>query len=220
MNRFRVPLRWYLVIVSLPSCRLGRDRRPLFRQQLLGGLVETDHRALWVIGFRVKVQHILHTRHKLAHLGLPRQTACEFPRGWRAPAPTPMPGAAGSSGHGLEGPRCTPGQSGALPPAHPVWSDVLAEDLPPRPASVLPPGTAAWYGTPYPQTCPAPPRCASPPSPYLPLAEYGLGQPFALGSFPRESVVPTGLVLPFPTGPHTVLVPWLPPSYVNTPKKG
>ncbi len=59
-----------LVIVSLPSCRLGRDRRPLFRQQLLGGLVETDHRALWVIGFRVKVQHILHTRHKLgAHLG-------------------------------------------------------------------------------------------------------------------------------------------------------
>ena len=39
-----------------------------------------------------------------------------------------------------------------FPPAHPVWSDVLAEDLPPRPASVLPPGTAAWYGTPYPQT--------------------------------------------------------------------
>ena len=58
--------------------------------------------------------------------------------------------------HGLGGPRCTPGQSGALPPAHPVWSDVLAEDLPPRPASILPPGTAAWYGTPYPQTCPAP----------------------------------------------------------------
>ena len=117
-------------------------------------------------------------------------TACEFPRGtWRAPAPTPppcLPGAAGSSGHGLGGPRCTPGQSGALPPAHPVWSDVLAEDLPPRPASVLPPGTAAWYGTPYPQTCPAPPRCASPPSPYLPLAEYGPGQPFALGSFPAN----------------------------------
>ena len=47
-------------------------------------------------------------------------TACEFPRGtWRAPAPTPppcLPGAAGSSGHGLGGPRCTPGQSGALPP--------------------------------------------------------------------------------------------------------
>ena len=52
------------------------------------------------------------------------------------------------------------------------------------------------------------------------LLEIGPGQPFALGSFPRESVVPTGLVLPFPTGPHTVLVPWLPPSYVNTPKKG
>ena len=39
-------------------------------QQLGGGLVKADHRPLWVIGFGVQVQHILHAGHELgAHLG-------------------------------------------------------------------------------------------------------------------------------------------------------
>ena len=48
----------------------------------------------------------------------------EFPRGtWRARTQALLPSrptGAGSSGRGLGAPRCKPGRSGALPPAHPV----------------------------------------------------------------------------------------------------
>ena len=50
--------------------RFHRYRRPSAGQQLGGGLVDTDHRPLRVVGFGIKVQDFLHGRHEVgAHLG-------------------------------------------------------------------------------------------------------------------------------------------------------
>ena len=69
------------------ASRPGWHRRPGLGQQLGGGLVKADHRPLWVIGFGVQVQHILHVGHELgARLGdaplflLPRLESVFFSR--------------------------------------------------------------------------------------------------------------------------------------------
>ena len=61
--------------------RLGGQRRSGIGQQLGGGLVEAHHRPVWVVGFGVEVQHVLHGRHELSvHLG---DAHCCFRHGWR-----------------------------------------------------------------------------------------------------------------------------------------
>ena len=54
-----------LVVISLYPARLGPDSRPLIGHQLLGCLIEADHRMIGVVGLVVQVKHILHPGHEL-----------------------------------------------------------------------------------------------------------------------------------------------------------
>ena len=59
-----------LVVLPLGTPRLRRDGRADIGQQLGGGLIEADHRPCRVVGFGLKVQHILHVGHEVGvHLG-------------------------------------------------------------------------------------------------------------------------------------------------------
>ncbi len=59
------PITLILIVKSFTSAALGRDGSLLLCHQLLGSLVETDDWTFGVVGFRVEVQHIFHTRHKV-----------------------------------------------------------------------------------------------------------------------------------------------------------
>ena len=59
------PITLVLVVISLRLSRLCRDARALVRCQLLGGLVEADHRSIGIVGFLVQVQHIFHAGDEL-----------------------------------------------------------------------------------------------------------------------------------------------------------
>ena len=68
-KRLVVPPRG-LVVLTPRSSRLGGQWRSGIGQQLGGGLVEAHHRPVWVVGFGVEVQHVLHGGHELSvHLG-------------------------------------------------------------------------------------------------------------------------------------------------------
>jgi len=59
-----------LVILAAYSSRLHWQSRSRLGQQLGRSLVKADHRSLWVIGFSIKVQDILHGGHEFsAYLG-------------------------------------------------------------------------------------------------------------------------------------------------------
>ena len=224
-----------LVIVSLPSCRLGRDRRPLFRQQLLGGLVETDHRALWVIGFRVKVQHILHTRHKLgAHLGntplllLPRLETVFFNRlripSWDMEGASPnsttlfarsrrvqwsWPGGASLHARAI---RCA---SPLIQFGRMSWPRIFLQGPLQSSLQVPPLGTAHRTRRRVQRL-----HDAHHPQPVSAFSRIRARATFRAGLFPPR-ISRFQLVSFFLSNRTTyVLVPWLPPSYVNTPKKG
>ena len=55
-----VPLRLILAVVAFDLARLGRDRLANLADELGRALVETDHRALGIGRFGIKVEHILH----------------------------------------------------------------------------------------------------------------------------------------------------------------
>ena len=72
------PVSLVLSVIAFHPSGGGLDGRPHIPEQLLGTLVKTHHRTLWVVGFVVKslprtgygVQHVLHPGHELpAQLG-------------------------------------------------------------------------------------------------------------------------------------------------------
>ncbi len=72
---------------------LGRDRKSLLCYQLLGGLVETHNGALWIMGFRVEVQDVLHTRHEVgAHSGMHNSFFCHGLSSFFSVPAAPSPG--------------------------------------------------------------------------------------------------------------------------------
>ena len=106
-----------LVVLPPRIPGLGRQWFSDVGQQLGGGLVETDHRALGVVGFGVQVQDVLHVSHEVgAHLGnaplfpLPRfkgvfSDAAAPSRGTGTPPsgpPRPTRPASGTGGLGLD----------------------------------------------------------------------------------------------------------------------
>ena len=54
-----------LIVLPPQPSRLGGQRCSHIGQQLGGGLVKAHHRTVWVVGFSMEVQHVLHGRHKL-----------------------------------------------------------------------------------------------------------------------------------------------------------
>ena len=160
----------------------GRDRRPLFRQQLLGGLVD----PLRVPSTSAPGAPTWGIHHSFFCHGLRLffSTACEFPRGtWASPNSTTLflmawRGLAARQGNRsrifLQGPLQSSLQVPPLGTAHRTRRRVHRHHPPTRISQNTGPGT------------------------------------FRAGLFPPR----------IRSKRHTVLVPWLPPSYVNTPKKG
>ena len=61
-----------LVVDSPGATRSRRHWRLDVFNELLGGLVHTDDRALWVVRLLVKVEHVFHAGNELAHPSLGR----------------------------------------------------------------------------------------------------------------------------------------------------
>src|SRR5689334_10033170 len=60
-----------LVVVSRWASRLGRDRHPGLADQLLGGLVETNHRTRRIVRPLINLQHVFHAGYE-SGIGLGR----------------------------------------------------------------------------------------------------------------------------------------------------
>src|SRR5215472_10077458 len=65
-NRLTVPLRLYFIIVAPALAWLGRDRLAHLANELGGALIKADHRTLWIGGFGIEVEDILHARNVFA----------------------------------------------------------------------------------------------------------------------------------------------------------
>src|SRR5208283_4332384 len=65
------------VIDPLRLARFHRDWRACFRNELLGGLVQTDERHLRIVGLSINIEHLLHRRYECA-TGLRRDNPLLF----------------------------------------------------------------------------------------------------------------------------------------------
>ena len=116
------PITFIFIVKSFTSAAPGRDGSFLLCYQLLGSLVGIDDWPLGVVGFRIKVQHIFHTRHKVGAylryaplLLLPwfefivSAPGGPFPERWSQPTPVSppsQPAISKSSGCALRGQKC------------------------------------------------------------------------------------------------------------------
>ena len=139
---------------------------------------------------------------------------------WHMDSPNSTPSFPGAQRPGSwpGGSSLPPGQSRCASPPHPVWSDVGLRTSSKGRGS---PSRYRRWDTSYPLY---PQRCSSASSGHQAAPARICLQNTGPGNLSRGLLPPrisrSNWSRSSLSNRHTVLVPWLPPSYVNTPKKG